>query len=93
MEQVEQNNRAGRPKGSPNKITAEVRSILASWAETELRNISDLYAKLSPKEKSRFITNILPFIVPRMKEVDLSFSSIPEEQIDSIIKKLLDGQY
>ena len=90
LEHIEK--RPGRPPGSPNKITAEVRSMLADWAMHELRNISDLYAKLSHKEKAKFITNILPYIVPRMKEVDLSLRDIPEKSIEEMIKRLMDGE-
>jgi hypothetical protein len=86
---------AGRPKGSLNKVTQEVRAVLSDWAIHELRNVSALYSKLSPKEQARFITNILPYVTPRMKEVDMNVNldSLPETQIDSIIKKLLDGEY
>ena len=66
--------------------------MLADWAMHELRNISDLYAKLSHKEKAKFITNILPYIVPRMKEVDLSLRDIPEKSIEEMIKRLMDGE-
>lgn len=90
MEHIEK--RPGRPPGSPNKITAEIRSLLADWAAHELKNISHLYAKLSHKEKAKFITNILPFIVPKMKEIDMSLRDLPEKSIEDMIKRLLDGQ-
>jgi hypothetical protein len=83
----------GRPKGSPNRITAQVKVLLANWVETELKNISILYEKLSDKEKARFIINILPYVTPRMKEMDLAISDIPESSIEEIIKRLLDGEY
>lgn len=92
---MEQGNRPGpgRPPGSPNKITAEIRSVLSAWVETEMQNIPELYAKLSPKEKAKFLTNVLSFVVPKMRETDLSISSIPGDQINTIIQRLLDEQY
>ena len=95
MEEVKQEVRkfGGRPAGSPNRISAEVKGLLADWAIHELKNIGDLYSKLSHKEKARFITNILPFIVPKMKDVDVSLSSIPEDQIELMIERLIKGDY
>jgi hypothetical protein len=84
--------RTGRPPGSPNKITAEVRAVLSDWAIQELSNISDLYSKLSHKERARFITNILPFIVPKMKEVDFAITDLPDHAIEAMIKRLMDAE-
>jgi hypothetical protein len=89
----QENKKIGRPLGSPNKVTSQVRNLLSSWLETELANIGDLYSKLSHKEKARFITNILPFVIPKMKEVEVSLTSIPEDQIELMIEKLIKGDY
>jgi hypothetical protein len=83
-------NKPGRPPGSLNRISATVKSLLADWAEHELKNISDLYAKLSPKEKAKFITNILPYIVPRMRDIELNIERLPQDQIEEMIKMLIE---
>jgi hypothetical protein len=60
--------------GSTNKLSREIKASLAEFlhgilGKTELEG---LYSKLSDKEKSRFITGLLPFLIPKQKEIELS---------------------
>ena len=61
------NNPNGRPAGSPNKITAEVRQSLQSALSGEIEKIGKLLESLEPKERLEIIVKLLQYILPRLE--------------------------
>lgn len=77
------NNRAGRPKGFENKIKKELREILTNFAESKMLKISSLYNELPPREKARFIHEILPYWLPKYNSTDYQDSKSSQENTQS----------
>ena len=63
----------GRKKGTPNKLTKEIRDLLKSIYEEEIENIPIYLADLKPKEKLDFLIRITPYILPKVETIDLEF--------------------
>jgi len=63
----------GRQKGTPNKMTKEIRDLLKSIYETELEKVPQYLEELTPKERINFIIKISPFILPRLDSIDMEF--------------------
>ena len=59
----------GRTKGTLNRTTAETKELLQKIVSNELDNISDLLAKLEPKERIDAVIKLLPYIVPKQSEI------------------------
>lgn len=57
----------GRTKGTPNKITKEVRETIQEILDNELKEIPTLLATLEPKDRLYFLTRLLPFVIPKLK--------------------------
>ena len=54
------NNPAGRPKGVPNKSTAELRSIMQKIFETELPNVLESLEKIREKgQEDKYVSLLL----------------------------------
>jgi hypothetical protein len=53
----------GRQKGTPNKITTELRQTLVNLVNDHL--VKDI-ANLTPKERSHLLVRLLPYIIPSM---------------------------
>ena len=68
----------GRQKGTPNRLTKELRAILKKALHEELENIGDLLEQLKPKERIEIIIKLMPFIFPKMNSVSHSI----DEPID-----------
>ena len=70
MPKFEKGNRAGRgrPKGSPNKRTAALRSRIEALIDSvDLE--SDISA-LTPVERVKMIASLIEFILPKMQRTD-----------------------
>ena len=57
----------GRQKGTPNKITAEIREFLASLVFDNMDLIRQDVRNMTPEQRASFLPKILPYIVPKQK--------------------------
>lgn len=59
----------GREKGTPNKITAEIRQILKNMVDSELSYISANIDSLSLESRVNLLTKLLPYTLPKIQPV------------------------
>ena len=59
----------GRTKGTPNRLTKEMRTILKNLLFTELENIEELMDSLDSKQRIELVIKLLPFILPKVETV------------------------
>lgn len=62
----------GRTKGTPNKVTAELRDRLQAIIETAVEELPDLLEQMPPEEKVKTLTALLPYVVPKLSNVEVS---------------------
>jgi hypothetical protein len=62
----------GRQKGTPNRLTKELRAILKGALHKELESIGELLEQLEPKERIEVLIKLMPFVFPRMNKVSHS---------------------
>ena len=62
----------GRQKGTPNKLTKELRGILKEALHKELNCIGDLLEQLEPKERIEVLIKLMPFVFPKVNKVSHS---------------------
>lgn len=58
----------GREKGTPNKVTKELRTILRAFVSKELDGIEKRVETLTDKERLEFLLKVLPFVAPKFKQ-------------------------
>jgi len=68
----------GRQKGTPNKLTKELRSLLKDILYDELVNIEDRLNDLETKERIELVIKLMPFVFPKV----VSVSSTENEPFD-----------
>ena len=81
----------GRPKGKPNKATASVRDYITMLVERRYSRIEQDLDSLDPYQRLTIIEKLIGYIVPKKSSTDISIESLPEEQLDFIIQKLIDA--
>ena len=59
----------GREKGTPNRLTKELRIILKDVLYNELEKIEELLESLEPKERLELVIKILPVILPKVNKI------------------------
>ena len=64
----------GRKKGTPNRLTKELRTILKNVLYNELDNIEELLESLEPKERLELVIKILPFIIPKEDKIGHTYN-------------------
>lgn len=67
MEKVKKVKYGGRKKGTPNRLTKEIRLILKDSIFREISSLEKNLEKLDPKTRIELLVKLLPFICPKIK--------------------------
>ena len=59
----------GRTKGTPNKLTKELRTVLKNILYNEIEKIEEYLDGLEPKEKLDTIIKLMPYILPKTSTI------------------------
>ena len=57
----------GRTKGTPNKLTKELRTTLKNIIGNELERLPEHFDKLEPKDRLELIIKLLPYSLPKVR--------------------------
>lgn len=80
----------GKPKGAKNKASEKLRFTISTFLEREFKTIQKDFKTLSPRERAKLYTDLLPFAVPKLQAIsmEMDFGKMTEEQLDQIINEL-----
>ena len=67
----ESGNPNGRPPGSINKTTAEMKKLIKTYVKNELEQADSLLSELTAKERLDILCKMLPYIMPKQGQIDL----------------------
>ena len=59
----------GRKKGTPNRMTKELRSVLKDILYQELNDIEKRFEELEPKTRIELLIKMMPFILPKTNAI------------------------
>ena len=59
----------GRQKGTPNKLTKELRSFLKDILYQELEQIQEHLETLNSKERVELLIKLMPYILPKVTTI------------------------
>ena len=57
----------GRKKGTPNRLTRELRDVLKDVVYQELSLVQENLSKLDPKDRIDLLIKLIPFVCPKVK--------------------------
>jgi hypothetical protein len=63
------NKYGGRQKGTPNRLTKEIRTLLKDILHQELEQIQERLELLKPKERLELLIKLIPYILPKVRSV------------------------
>ncbi len=80
----------GRPKGSPNKTTTEVRQWLSQLIEKNRRKIERDLKAIEPKDRLLILEKFMSYTVPKMQSIQaqVDFNNLTDEQLDNIVLEI-----
>ncbi|MEP0131906.1 MAG: hypothetical protein ABJJ25_00890 [Eudoraea sp.] len=60
----------GRKKGSPNRLTKEVRLLLKDLVFSELESLQQQLDNLENKDRIEILLKLLPYVLPKVNSVN-----------------------
>lgn len=83
----------GRPKGTPNKTTAEIKSFIVKIIGDNFPSISEDFKQLEPQKRLAMWEKLLSYVIPKQQSIstEMDFSKLTDEQINEIINNLQDS--
>jgi hypothetical protein len=77
-------NMKGRPAGTPNKTTEELRASVQRFIENNWDSIQEDFDKLKASERLNFINSLLRHVIP----LPISYEKLSESQLEDIVEYL-----
>ena len=80
----------GRPKGSPNRTTTEVRQWLSKLIEKNRRQIERDLKAIEPKDRLLILEKFMSYTVPKMQSIQaqVDFNNLTDEQLDNLVLEI-----
>ena len=76
----------GRPKGTPNKATTDLKIWVQAFIENNIEVLEQNFEQLEPKDKWQVLVKLLAFVIPRYTDIP----SIEEMQRMKNIQESID---
>ncbi|GHV56582.1 hypothetical protein FACS1894182_03420 [Bacteroidia bacterium] len=80
----------GREKGTPNKVTTDLRTWINELLDINRRQIAKDIKRLEPQQRVMIFEKLLSYAVPKMQSVEakIDINRLTDEQLDTIIVEL-----
>jgi hypothetical protein len=78
----------GRKKGSKNIVTNEIRQKLKDLVFNEINEIESYINQLQPKERIESLIKIIPYVLPKVADIQYYDTDDLNPEITSIINNL-----
>lgn len=77
----------GRPRGSTNRVTTEMKGFLTELIDDNRQQIKDDLQRLDPKDRLLILEKFMQYTIPKMQSVEatIDYSKLSDEQLDNII--------
>ena len=59
----------GRKKGTPNRMTKELRVLLKDIMYQELEEVQERFSLLEPKQRIELIIKLMPYVLPKVNSI------------------------
>jgi hypothetical protein len=66
----------GRAKGTPNKVTTEIREFYKELIENNLEQLESDLIELTPKERIEVLIKLSEYVIPKLNKVESNVDSI-----------------
>lgn len=79
-------NRAGRPQGTKNKVSQEIRERISDFLENNFDDIQSDIQQLEPRDRIKFFIDLLSFGLPKLKNIEMDVQNRPDLHLHDLGK-------
>lgn len=85
------NNPLGRKKGTPNKVTGELRDRIKVFLDSNFETMQEDFETLDPVQRIAAWEKLLKYILPvqNSNELKLDFEKMSDSELDKLINRLI----
>lgn len=80
----------GRKKGTPNAVTANVQNGIAEIVNGNIDKLREDLEAMTPQERVAAIAKLLPYVVPRKVEADITETTMTPEDAAAAFMAMTD---
>lgn len=84
FEKGKSGNALGKPKGTKNKASINLREAITSFLEEGFEKVVKDFEKLSPKDRCKLYIDLLQYSLPKLQSTNLNAEINPSESISNI---------
>lgn len=80
----------GRPKGTPNKVTQDLRKWLSSVIDKNRKQMERDLKALPARERLQMLERLMQYVVPKQQAISakIDYAAMSESELDFIIDRL-----
>lgn len=80
----------GRRKGTPNKVTGNIREWLSNLVDKNRLQIEKDLKALEPKDRLQVLEKFMQYTTPKMQSVQtkIDFNQLSDEQLNTVINEI-----
>jgi hypothetical protein len=80
----------GRAKGTPNKVTTDLRTWINELLDSNRGQIAKDIKRLEPQQRVMIFEKLLSYTIPKMQSVEakIDLNALSDGQLDTIISEL-----
>ena len=84
----------GRPQKALNKVSRPLKMRISEFLEEHFNELPGIWQKLTPQQRIKMFTELLPFVLPKVSSIDLdiNLAQLSDYDLDRIIDKLLNNE-
>ena len=80
----------GRPKGSQNKNSIELRQMITDFLTENLPRMMKRFSKLDDNKQWQIVNEPQKYATPQLKAIDHEINVLSDEQFEKIVAKIKD---
>lgn len=83
-----------KPKGANNRLQGEIKEKITLFLNGKLESIEDVYSEVAPKDKLRFLSELLAYVLPKSREIkiedqktfaQIDYTKLSDKALDEIL--------
>lgn len=79
----------GRPIGAKNKVNAQMRDLIQKLFDDNFDTIQEDLESLDPKDRLKFLSDLLPYLLPKLQSTtyskNIDLESLSDEDLEVLI--------